>query len=99
VHDFASDLPAEQATRLWSTQRATSTAALKTGNTAAAWKTLPSWAFISTGDRIITPASKQFMAKRARSQVTTFDGGSHLTLISHPHDVAAVIERAAAAVT
>jgi pimeloyl-ACP methyl ester carboxylesterase len=99
VDRFASDLPRAQATRLWATQRATSTAALKTPNTAAAWKTIPSWAFISTGDQIITPAAKEFMAHRANAQVTTFDGGSHLTLISHPDAVTAVIELAAAAVS
>jgi pimeloyl-ACP methyl ester carboxylesterase len=95
---FASDLPAEQASRLWATQRATSTAAVTTPNTAAAWKSIPSWAFISTGDQIITPASKQFMAQRAGATITTFDGGSHLSLISHPQAVTAVIESAAASV-
>lgn len=95
LNNFASDMPREQATRLWATQRATSTAALKTANTVAAWKTLPSWSFISTGDQIITPAAKESMAQRAHAQVTTFQGGSHLTLISHPEAVTAVIEAAA----
>jgi pimeloyl-ACP methyl ester carboxylesterase len=98
VNNFASDLPREQATRLWATQRATSTAALKTPTTVTAWKTLPSWSFISTGDQIITPAAKEFMAQRAHAHVTTFQGGSHLTLISHPDAVTAVIEAAAEAV-
>ena len=35
------------------------------------------------------------MAERAHSQVTLFPGGSHLTLISHPDAVTAVIESAA----
>jgi pimeloyl-ACP methyl ester carboxylesterase len=95
---FASDLPREQATRLWATQRATSTAALKTPTTVTAWKTLPSWAFISTGDQIITPAARESMAQRAYAHVTTFQGGSLLTLISHPDAVTAVIEAAAEAV-
>jgi pimeloyl-ACP methyl ester carboxylesterase len=95
LNNFASDLPSEQATHLWATQHATSTAALKTPNTEAAWKTIPSWAFISSGDQIITPASKESMAQRANAQVTRFQGGSHLTLISHPDAVAAVIEAAA----
>lgn len=98
LNNFASDLPPEQATRLWATQHATSTAALKTANTVAAWKTLPSWSFISTGDQIITPAAKESMAQRAHAHVTSFQGGSHLTLISHPDAVAAVIEAAADAV-
>jgi pimeloyl-ACP methyl ester carboxylesterase len=95
---FASDLPSAVATRLWAAQRVTSTAALKTPNTAAAWKTIPSWAFISTGDQIITPAAKEFMARRANARVSTFEGGSHLTLISHPDEVTAVIELAVTAV-
>lgn len=95
---FANDLPAAQSLRLWASQRATSTGALMTSNTATAWRTIPSWAFISTGDQIITPAVKQFMAHRADAQITTFEGGSHLTLISHPDAVVAVIESAAAAV-
>jgi pimeloyl-ACP methyl ester carboxylesterase len=98
LNNFGSDLPREQAARLWATQRATSTAALKTPITVTAWKTLPSWSFISTGDQIITPAAKESMAERAHSHVTTFQGGSHLTLISHPEAVTAVIESAAEAV-
>ncbi|CNI60908.1 alpha/beta hydrolase [Mycobacterium tuberculosis] len=34
------------------------------------------------------------MANRAGSDVTVFDGGSHLTLISHPGAVTAVIQKA-----
>jgi len=98
VHNFGDDLPADTATRLWATQRSASTAAFDTPATQAAWKTIPSWYFISSGDQIITPASENAMAARARSQVTTFDGGSHLTLISHPDAVTAVIESAIAAV-
>ena len=98
LNNFASDLPRPEAMRLWATQRATSTAALKTPNTAAAWKTIPSWALISTGDQIITPAAKQSMAQRAHAQVTTFQGGSHLTLVSHPDAVTAVIESAVTAI-
>ncbi|WP_458317812.1 alpha/beta fold hydrolase [Mycolicibacterium brisbanense] len=99
LDDFASDLPRPDATRLWATQQPTSTDALKTANTAAAWKTIPSWAFISTGDRIITPDAKTAMAERAHATVTTFPDGSHLSLISHPDAVAAVIESAVAAVS
>jgi len=60
----------------------------------AAWKDLPSWSFISTGDQIITPDAMDFMAQRAGSEVTTFRGGSHLTLVSHPEAVTRTIERA-----
>jgi pimeloyl-ACP methyl ester carboxylesterase len=94
VKDFASDLPRTEAVRLWASQRGASTAAFMTRSRTAAWKTIPSWSFVSTGDRIITPASQLAMARRAHAHVTTFHGGSHLTLISHPGAVAAVIASA-----
>jgi pimeloyl-ACP methyl ester carboxylesterase len=94
VHSFASDLPQQTAVRLWASQRAASTSAFMTPSKAAAWKTIPSWYFISTGDRIITPASELSMAHRAHSKITQFRGGSHLTLISHPDAVTSVIESA-----
>jgi pimeloyl-ACP methyl ester carboxylesterase len=94
VERFASDLPRTEAVRLWASQRGASTAAFMTPSRTAAWKTIPSWFFVSTGDTIITPASQLAMARRARARVTTFRGGSHLTLISHPEAVTAVIASA-----
>jgi pimeloyl-ACP methyl ester carboxylesterase len=94
IHNFASDLPRTEAKVLWATQRGAAMAALTTPSKAAAWKTIQSWFFISTGDQIITPASELAMAHRARSHITVFHGGSHLTLISHPNAVTAVIASA-----
>ncbi|MBO3750063.1 alpha/beta hydrolase [Streptosporangiaceae bacterium NEAU-GS5] len=99
VGSFANDLPPETAARLWATQRPASTSAFMTPSGSAAWKTVPSWYFISTGDRIITPASELAMAQRARARITKFAGGSHLTLISHPDAVTAVIRSASDAVS
>ena len=91
LQHFGNDLPADEATRLWASQGAASTAAFDTPSRYAAWRTIPSWYFISSGDQIITPTSERAMAARAYSTVTEFDGGSHLTLISHPDAVTAVI--------
>jgi pimeloyl-ACP methyl ester carboxylesterase len=98
VSYFGSDLPADVATRLWASQRVASSAAFDTPSRFAAWKTIPSWYFISSGDQIITPTSELAMAARAGARVTEFDGGSHLTLISHPDSVTAVILDAARSV-
>jgi pimeloyl-ACP methyl ester carboxylesterase len=94
IHNFANDLPRDVAIRLWASQRTASTEAFDTPSRRAAWKTIPSWYFISTGDQIITPTSEQAMARRAGSHVTMFQGGSHLTLISHPDAVTKVIRSA-----
>ncbi|TMR20805.1 alpha/beta hydrolase [Nonomuraea turkmeniaca] len=98
VGSFASDLPRDTAVRLWASQRAASTSAFQTPSRAAAWKKIPSWYFVSTGDRIITPASQLSMAQRARSKVTKFAGGSHLTLVSHPGAVTSLIGSAVCSV-
>jgi pimeloyl-ACP methyl ester carboxylesterase len=94
VSNFANDLPGGEAERLRASQRGASTAAFSTPSKAAAWQTIPSWYFISTGDQIITAASELSMARRAHSRITIFHGGSHLTLISHPDAVTAVIASA-----
>ena len=94
LHNFANDLPRAEAKRLWASQRGASTVAFGTPSKAAAWKTIPSWYFISTGDQIITAQSELAMARRAHSHITMFHGGSHLTLISHPNAVTAVIASA-----
>jgi pimeloyl-ACP methyl ester carboxylesterase len=91
VRDFANSLPASQARLLWAEQRGASTAAFATPSRAAAWRTVPSWYFISTGDQIITPQSELAMAHRAHSHITLFHGGSHLTLVSNPQAVTNVI--------
>jgi pimeloyl-ACP methyl ester carboxylesterase len=94
VHYFASDLPVAEAERLWASQRGASTLAFDTPSQTAAWETTPSWYFISTDDQIITAQSELAMAHRAHSHITLFQGGSHLTLISHPNAVTAVIASA-----
>jgi pimeloyl-ACP methyl ester carboxylesterase len=98
LQHVGNDLPRDLATRAWASQRAASTAALFAPSKSAAWKEIPSWYFISSGDQVITPDSESAMAERAHSQITRFNGGSHLTLVSHPEAVTQVIESAIASV-
>jgi pimeloyl-ACP methyl ester carboxylesterase len=93
-NNFGNDLPTVVTDRLWAQQRTASTAAFQTPSKFAAWQTIPSWYFISTGDQIITAQSELAMAHRAHSHITLFHGGSHLTLISHPTAVAKTIAAA-----
>jgi pimeloyl-ACP methyl ester carboxylesterase len=97
LHNFAPDLPARTAGRLWATQRPATTAAFDTPSAAAAWKTIPSWYVIGMKDQIITPESELAMAHRAHSHIMEVPGGSHLTLISHPVAVTRQILAAARA--
>ena len=94
---FGSDLTDAQAREGWASQTETSSLALETPAKYAAWQNLPSWSFISSNDQIITPDSLSMMAQRAHSKVTWFKGGSHLTLVTHPEAVTAVIGKALSA--
>jgi pimeloyl-ACP methyl ester carboxylesterase len=92
--DFAADVPKKTAAFLAQSQVYTAADAFGTPITTAAWRSKPSWAVVSTDDRMINPDLERFMTKRAGS--TTIEiKASHAVYVSHPKEVVAVIERAA----
>lgn len=95
---FAADVPAAQASLMAVGQRPVTDAALHEASTSAAWKSIPSWFIYGSADLNIPPAVQAFMAKRARSRKTVvIKGASHVVMVSHPAEVAALIEQAAQA--
>jgi pimeloyl-ACP methyl ester carboxylesterase len=93
---FAADVPEEQADLMAATQRPVTEAALAEPSGRPAWRKLPSYWIYGSEDRNIPPAVMRFMAERAHSVKTVvIDGASHALMVSHPHEVAAVIEEAA----
>lgn len=95
---FAADVPAAKAKLMAAGQRPITDAALNEASPAPAWKNIPSWFIYGTGDKNIPPASQDFMAKRAKSKDTVVvKGASHVVMISHPAEVAKLIEAAASA--
>jgi pimeloyl-ACP methyl ester carboxylesterase len=95
-HQFAADVPRNQADLMAATQRPITQAALDEKATSAAWKTTPSWDIITTQDLNIPQAAQEFMAKRAHAHVTEVKS-SHAVPVSHPGVVTRVIEEAARA--
>jgi pimeloyl-ACP methyl ester carboxylesterase len=93
-HQFAADVPAEQAALMAATQRPLSQVALTEKASAAAWETIPSWDIVTTQDLNIPAAAQEFMAQRAHAH-TTVVAASHSVAVSHPDLVADVIEKAA----
>jgi len=87
---FASGLPASQAAVIAATQRPLAASAATEPSGPPAWKTIPSWAVIGTGDRVIPPAELTFMAQRAGAHITDVNAG-HLSLISRANVVTRVI--------
>src|SRR6201982_679247 len=92
--DFAADAPKELARFMAISQVPVAAEALHAKATVAAWKQKPSYAVVSTQDRMINPDLERFMAKRAESQVIELPG-SHAIFLSHAREVAALIEKAA----
>ena len=64
----------------------------------AAWRTIPSWYAVSTRDHALSPDLERFYAKRMGARTIELDA-SHVAFISHPQEVARLIEQAAAAPT
>jgi pimeloyl-ACP methyl ester carboxylesterase len=94
---FAGDLSDEQAALIAAVQRPVAEAAFSEPNGPPAWKHLPSWAVVATGDRAAGTDVVRSMAERAGANVTEVDG-SHVIMISQPDVVANVIMEAVAAV-
>ena len=94
---MANGLPAAEAQVLAATQRPLSTIALGQPSGPPAWKTIPSWAVIGLADHAIPPAEQLVMARAAHAHITLIPGAPHLSMISNPGIVAAVIIQAARA--
>ena len=94
LDDFAAGVPREQAEALYAGQRPLAFSAGNIPSGVPAYESKPSWYVLGTRDRIITPASQQFMAERANATVIKVKAG-HLSLVSNPTAVTAVIEKAA----
>jgi pimeloyl-ACP methyl ester carboxylesterase len=95
---FAADVPEIDAVEMAATQRPIAQAALGEPAGPGAWKTTPSWFIWGSADKNIPSALHAFMAKRAHSrEAIEIKGASHVVMLSHPQDVAALIERAAEA--
>jgi pimeloyl-ACP methyl ester carboxylesterase len=92
---FAADVPAEQAAFMSRSQVLINDANFKGVITTPAWRSKPSWMVVPTKDRIINPDLERWYATRAKSQKIEVSGASHSVYVSHPKEVAAVIEDAA----
>jgi pimeloyl-ACP methyl ester carboxylesterase len=96
-HDaFAADLPSEQTAVMAATQRPVAELAFSEPSGEPAWKKLPSWSVVPTGDRAAGSDVVRSMAERAGAEITEAEG-SHVIMMSQPQAVADVILTAAAA--
>jgi len=96
---FAADLPADRAALMARSQVLNFADNFSATITTAAWRTKPSWMVVAGNDRTINPDLERWYAKRANSHTVEVAGASHSVYVSHPKEVADVIESAARAVS
>jgi pimeloyl-ACP methyl ester carboxylesterase len=95
---FAGDLTEAQAALIGTIQRPIADLAFGEPSGAPAWKNLPCWAVVATGDKAAGTDVVRSMAERAGADITQVDG-SHVIMVSQPDVVTNVIMKAVKAVT
>src|SRR6267154_427358 len=92
---FAADLPAEQASCMARSQVLNASDNFKAIITTPAWRSKPSCMLVATKDRAVNPDLERWYAARAKSHKVEVAGASHSVYVSHPREVADVLESAA----
>jgi pimeloyl-ACP methyl ester carboxylesterase len=91
---FANGLSRQKAEVLYAVQQPTAASLFANRTTAAAWKSKPSFYAVSRNDLTISPDLERFLAKRMNAKTIELDAG-HLSLVSHPREIADIILAAA----
>ena len=93
---LAHDVDHQEAAILAATQKPVRPAIFYDPTPVAAWKTKRSWYQISSADHMIPSQLQIWLATRIEAETLTLPA-SHLPMVSHPAEIAELIERAAAA--
>ena len=91
---FANGVEPKTAKALYAVQWPTAASIFAGRTTAAAWHDKPSFYAVSKQDKTIDPDFERFLAKRMNATTIEIDAG-HLSLVSHPKEVADLILKAA----
>jgi pimeloyl-ACP methyl ester carboxylesterase len=91
---FANGVDPKLAKVLYAVQWPTAASIFGERTTAAAWRSKPSWYAVSKLDQTINPDLERFLAKRMNATTVELEAG-HLSLVSHPKEVADLILAAA----
>jgi pimeloyl-ACP methyl ester carboxylesterase len=96
VNHFAADVDPIKAKVLYAAQQPLSARALADVMAVQAWKSLPSWYMVTQDDQALPTDAQRVFANRMGATTTEVHSG-HLAMVSHPADVAKLIETAAEA--
>ena len=93
VKHFAGDVDPTKAKVMYAVQQPLAGPAFTQVMDTPSWKTLPSWYLVATNDEAIPPDAERQFAKRMGATTVEVPSG-HLAMVSHPKDVAELIESA-----
>jgi pimeloyl-ACP methyl ester carboxylesterase len=97
VEHFAADVDRSRARVMWSVQQALASSAFTDVMGPPAWKSLPTWYLVAQNDEALPPdAERQFAARMGATTIEI--PSSHVAMVSHPTQVAELIEQAAQSV-
>jgi pimeloyl-ACP methyl ester carboxylesterase len=97
VKHFAADVDPARARVMYAVQQPVAAAAFQDVMGVPAWKSLPTWFMVATADEAIPPeAERQFAARMGATTIEVASG--HVAMVSHPDEVAQLVETAAKAV-
>jgi len=96
IHHFAADVDPVKARVMYAVQQALAASAFGDVMGVPAWKALPSWYLVATDDQAIPPDAERMFASRMGATTVEIPS-SHVAMVSHPGDVAQLIETAAEA--
>jgi pimeloyl-ACP methyl ester carboxylesterase len=97
VNHFAADVDPTWARVMYAVQQPLALSAFDTEMGVPAWKSLPSWYLVSQNDEAIPPDAERQFAQRMGATTVEIPA-SHVAMVSHPAEVADLIEKAAASV-
>jgi len=97
VRHFAADVDPVKAKVMYAVQQALAGSAFTDVMGVPAWKSQPTWYLVASDDEAIPPDAERLFASRMGA--TTIEvPSSHVAMVSHPDEVARLIESAAQAV-
>jgi hypothetical protein len=98
VNHFAGDVDPVEAKAMYAVQQPIAMSIFEEVMGVPAWKTLPSWYLVAADDEALPPEAERLFATRMGATTVEIPS-SHVAMVSHPSEVAELIETAAAAVT
>jgi pimeloyl-ACP methyl ester carboxylesterase len=94
VNHFAADVEPVRARVMYAVQQALASSAFTDVMGPPTWKSLPTWYLVAQNDEAIPPDAERMFA--SRMDATTVEvPSSHIAMVSHPDEVAELIEKAA----